>query len=133
MHSGKKPNIRPLPLLHSIMKAAEQRCGYLSFMYVPSVIATRVPPSIASLIHSSLPTSRRDFHIHVHPHSLRNSFILVGIISSRGGSVFDTTAMTASSTSRIVHTCPHCSSSCPILVLVHLLTTLTIRGRLEGL
>ncbi len=53
--SKKVPNILPLPLLHSRMKAQEFIFGYNSFMYDLSVTATRVLLSIASFSHA--PTS----------------------------------------------------------------------------
>ena len=115
--SGKEPMIWPRPLLHSKIKAAEQMLGYHSLMYEPSVTATHVPASMASSNQWSLPTRRKDFHIHVQPHSSRASRIVVGIVRSRAQSTCETIVFFHCSTVSTVQSLPQFSRGWPSFVI----------------
>ncbi len=64
----KDPQSRPLPDVHSKMKEAAFRSGYVSFMYEPSVTATRVDEAVEVASHAISPLITRFSHIQVLPH-----------------------------------------------------------------
>jgi hypothetical protein len=65
------PTMRPLPLEHSRMNAAEHRLGYISRMYNPLVTATSKPLAMESCIQDSPPVTFRCSHSQVFPHDRR--------------------------------------------------------------
>jgi hypothetical protein len=76
--SENDPTIRPHPLLHSRMKAAEHKLGYSSRVYEPSVTATSNPLLMEWCSHSVSPDMDVFSHSQVLPHYSRTSRIVAG-------------------------------------------------------
>ena len=104
--SGNDHTSLPRPLEHSNINAADQMSGCNSLMYNPSVTAKHELSAIASCIHFSFPTRRKEFHIQVHPHSINTSINSVGGVSRLKRAENEEIANTATATSLTVQNPP---------------------------
>ena len=81
--------------------------------------ATHVPASIVSSSQWSSPISRREFHIHVHPHSSSTPRIVVGIALGCGGSAVKTITCFSCAVFLAEHTFLVLSLGCSASALAH--------------
>ena len=116
---GNEPISLPVSSVHSKMKAVEHTFGYNFLMENPLVTATHERLAIAFSIQLFFPMSTIEYHIQVHPHSIRTSRKESCLRCDGGGSVCDKTAITAGATSLMVQYCPTFSVGMDICIHVH--------------